>query len=133
MRQVEGVLSMDQITDRIQPVSHPVLLPCAPRIRAGQRAAAGQATRAGAGLATHHVSGPVSSRGPLGPRGGPAFAALFTDAAGLLAVHLPGLSDAQAVAVLMAAMAVPAGDRHVEAGGTRAGSGVAGVDGRIGI
>jgi hypothetical protein len=62
---------MDQITDQDQPVSHPVLLACASRIRAGPRAAAGQAARAGAGLATHHVSGPLSSRGPLGPPGRP--------------------------------------------------------------
>ncbi len=73
---------MDQITDQNQPVSHPVVLACAPRIRAGPRAAAGQAARAGAGPATHHVSGPVSSRGPLGSRGGPAFPALFTGPAG---------------------------------------------------
>ena len=62
---------MDQITDQDQPASHPVVLACASRIQAGQRAAAGQATRAGAGLAMHHVSGQVSSRGPLGSRGGP--------------------------------------------------------------
>ena len=81
---------MDQITDRIQPVSHPVVPACASRIRAGQRAAAGQATRAGAGLATHYVPGPVSSRSPLGPRGGPAFPALFTDAAGNARRASPG-------------------------------------------
>ena len=73
---------MDQITDRIQPVSHPMFLACASPIQAGPRAAAGKAARAGAALVTHHVSGPVSSRGPLGPRGGPAFPALFTGAAG---------------------------------------------------
>ena len=71
---------MDQITDQDQPVSHPVLLACASRIQAGPRAAAGKAARAGAGLVTHHVSGPVSSHGPLGPRGGPACPVLFTGA-----------------------------------------------------
>jgi hypothetical protein len=81
---------MDQITSGIQPVSHPVLA-CASRIRAWQRAAAGQATRAGAGLAMHYVSGLVSSRGPLGPRGGPACPALFTGAAGAARCASPGV------------------------------------------
>jgi hypothetical protein len=83
---------MEQITDQIQLVSHPVVLACASRIRAAQRAAAGQATRAAAGLAMHHVSGPVSSRGPLGPRGGPAFPALFTGAAGAARRASPGVA-----------------------------------------
>jgi hypothetical protein len=47
---------MDQITDQVQPVSHPVLVTCASCIGAGQRAAAGMATRARAGLMTHRVS-----------------------------------------------------------------------------
>jgi len=124
---------MDQITGQYQPVSHPMFLACASRIRAGQRAAAGQATRAGAGLATHHVSGSVSSRGPLGPVAARRARHCSPARPGTLSVHLPGLSATPAVAVLMAAMAVPAGDRHVGAGGTRAGSGVARVDGRAAI
>ena len=82
---------MDQITDQDQPVSHPMFLACASRIRAGPRAAAGQAARAGAGLATHHVSGPASSRGPLGSRGGPAFPGSFTGAAGNALCASPGV------------------------------------------
>jgi hypothetical protein len=58
---------MDEITDQNQPVGHPVSLTCASCIRAGQRAAAGQATCAKAGLVTHRVSGPASSREPVGP------------------------------------------------------------------
>ncbi len=57
---------MGEIAGQNQPVSHPVLLTCGLCVRAGQRAAAGQAARAGAGLVTHRVSGPASSRGPLG-------------------------------------------------------------------
>ncbi len=82
---------MDQITDQDQPVSHPMFVACASRIRAGPRAAAGKATPAGAWLATHHVSGPVSSRGPLGPRGGPAFPGSFTGAAGNALCTSPGV------------------------------------------
>jgi hypothetical protein len=61
---------MDQITDQVQPVSHPVLLTCALCIGAAQRAAAGKATRAKAGLMTHRVFERAASRDP--PRPGPA-------------------------------------------------------------
>ncbi len=44
---------MDEITDQNQPVSHPRLLTCASCIRAGQRAAAGNAARARAELVTY--------------------------------------------------------------------------------
>jgi len=70
------------------------------------RAAGGQAARAKAGLVTHHGSGTASSRDP----GRPGVPGIFTGAAGgLLAAHLPGLSETAAVAVLMTAMAMPAG------------------------
>ena len=82
---------MDQITGQNQPVSHPMLLACASCIQTASRAAAGKAARAGAGLATHHVSGPVSLRGPLGPRGGPAFPGSFTGAAGNALCASPGV------------------------------------------
>jgi hypothetical protein len=81
---------MDQITDQDQPVSHPMFPACASRIRAGPRAAAGQGP-AGAGLATHHVSGPVSSRGPLGPPGGLAVPGSFTRATGNALCASPGV------------------------------------------
>jgi len=68
---------MDEITDQNQPVSHPVSLTCASCIRAGQQEAAGQAIRAKARPATHHVSGPASSRNPLGPGPHESAAALF--------------------------------------------------------
>ncbi len=58
---------MGEITDQNQPVSHRLSLTYASCIRAGQRAAAGKTAHAGAGLVTHRVSGPASSRGPLGP------------------------------------------------------------------
>lgn len=82
---------MDQITGQYQPVSHPMSLACASRIQAALRAAAGQAARAGAELATHHVSGPASSRGPLGPRGGPAFPGSFTGVTGNALCASPGV------------------------------------------
>ena len=82
---------MDQITDQDKPVSHPMFLACASLIRARPRAAAGQAARAGAALATHHVSGPVSSRGPLGSHGGPAFPGSFTGATGNAPCASPGV------------------------------------------
>ncbi len=58
---------MDDITDQNQSVSHPVSLASGACIRAGQRAAAGKAARARAGLVTHRGFGPASSRGPRGP------------------------------------------------------------------
>ena len=82
---------MDQITDQDQPVSHPMFLACASPIQAGPRAAAGKAARAGAALVTHHVSGPVSSRGPLGSRGGPAFPGSFSGATGNAPCASPGV------------------------------------------
>ena len=82
---------MDQITDQDQPVSHPMFPACASPIRAGPRAAAGKAARAGAAPVTHHVSGPMSSRGPLGPGGGPAFPGSFTGATGNAPCASPGV------------------------------------------
>ena len=73
--------------------------------RGGQRAAAGKLTHAKARLGMHRVFEPVWSRDPLGP-GGP---------------WVPGIVDRRgrglgfrdpAVAVLIAAIAVPAGDSH---------------------
>jgi hypothetical protein len=58
---------MDEITDQNQPVSHPLSLTCASCIRAGQRAAAGKATHANAGLVTRRVSASASSRALQGP------------------------------------------------------------------
>jgi hypothetical protein len=40
---------MDEITDQSQPVSHSLLVTCGSCIRAGQRAAAWKAARAGPG------------------------------------------------------------------------------------
>ena len=124
---------MGEITDQNQPVSHRLSLAYASCIRAGQRAAAGKTARAGAGPVTHRASGPMSSRGPLGP--GAARRSWHYSPAGrrVLTTLLQGLSATAAVAMLMAVLAVPAGDGHEEAGGTRAGSGVAGMDGRPAI
>jgi hypothetical protein len=83
---------MDQITDQDQPVSDPMFLACASPIQAGPRATAGKAGLVRpAALVTHHVSGPVSSRGPLGPRGGPAFPGSFSGATGNAPCASPGV------------------------------------------
>ena len=84
-------MDQNQITGQNQPVSHPMLLACASRIQAAPRAAAAKTARAGAGLATHHVSRPVSSRGPLGPRGSPACPGSFTGATGNALYASPGV------------------------------------------
>jgi hypothetical protein len=68
---------MDEIMDQNQPVSHPVSLTCVSCIWAGQREAALQPIRARARLVTHRVSGPASSRNPLGSGPRESAAALF--------------------------------------------------------
>ena len=98
---------MDEITDQNQPVSHPGSLTCPSRTRTGQRAGAGQAIGAKAKLVTCHVSGPASPRGPVGPG-----AARASRHCSLGPAHraTAGVLRNPAVAVLMAAPALPAGD-----------------------
>jgi hypothetical protein len=79
---------MDQITDQVQPVSHPVL----GDVRVVHRGRAAGGSRDGdPGQGRADDASRIPGRRRRATRRGPAFRALFTGAAGgLLAAHLQG-------------------------------------------